>query len=164
MELKQRLRQGLEHARGFTDRILGEIQRDEDWIRRPTDNANHALWIAGHLAYATNAFIGFVDPSQKQVQENFPALFGKGSQLQDTLSAYPTPNEVVGLLSERGQVFLGLLDACSEEDFVRPVPQGPAFMHDVGAVFQLAAWHEALHAGQLTTIHRMLGNSPLTDR
>ena len=82
----------------------------------------------------------------------------------DDLSAYPAPSEVKDFLSERGRVFIEQLDQCSAEDLIREVPQGPKFMFDVGAVFQMAAWHETLHAGQLTIIHRMLGHSPLADR
>ena len=164
MDLQERLKRSLLHTRGFTDAVLGEIVSDDDWIRRPVPHSNHALWIAGHLGYATNAFIGFIDASQKQSPENYPTLFGKGSELVDDLAAYPKPAEVTKYLSERSEVFLSMLDQCSEEDFLREVSEGPAFMDDVGAVFQGAIWHEALHAGQLSVIHRMIGQSPLSDR
>ena len=164
MELKQRLRSGLEHSRGFTAKVLSEIESDADWIRRPVPAANHALWIAGHLGYATNGFIGMVDPARKRSQDDYAQLFGKGSQCVDELSAYPPPAVVKGFWLERSAAFVELLDACSEEDLTREVPQGPGFMPDVAAVFQMGVWHEALHAGQLTIIHRMLGQTPLTER
>lgn len=164
MELKERLKRGLLHTRGFTDRVLSEIKEPEDWIRRPADGVNHALWIAGHLGIATNSFIGLVDPTGSVDRETWKPLFGKGSQSIDDLTAYPAPSEVAGFLTERGNVFISLLEDCSDQDLCREVPGGPGFMYDVAAVFQMSAWHEALHCGQLTVIHRMIGQSPIADR
>ena len=164
MDLKVRLERALRHTRGFTDKVLSEIALAEDWVRRPVAGANHAMWIAGHLTYATNVFIGFVDPDNKDSPQDLAPLFGKGTQPLDDLSAYPAPAEISRYLTERGETFIGLLDDCSDDDLAREVPQGPAFMYDVGAVFQMAAWHEALHAGQLTVIHRMIGQTPIADR
>lgn len=164
MDLKARLKQGLEHSGGFTAAIVNEIPVGEQWVLRPTPNANHTLWIVGHLGTATNSFIGLVDPSQRDQREDFPALFGKGSQPKSELDAYPAVDEVMGYWSARSKAFIQLLDECSEADLQREVPKGPGFMHDVAAVFHMAAWHETLHAGQLTIIHRLIGQSPLADR
>lgn len=164
MQWKERVKRALQHTRGFTDRVLGEFAMAEDWIRRPAEGGNHALWIAGHLGYATNGFIGWVDPSRKVERDDYVTLFGKGSVPQDELSAYPPPGDVQAFLSERGTVLLELLDQCTDADLARPVSQGPAFMDDVGAVFQMAIWHESLHSGQLAVIHRMLGHLPISDR
>lgn len=164
MELKERLKRALQHSRRFTDKVLGEITRAEDWVRRPNASTNHAMWIAGHLGLATNSFIGFVDATKKDCREDLAPLFGKGSRPLDDLRAYPTPADVTSFLTERGRVFMGLLDRCADDDFTRQVTQGPSFMYDVGAVFQMAAWHETLHAGQLTVIHRMIGKTPIADR
>ncbi|MGI9474153.1 MAG: DinB family protein [Rubripirellula sp.] len=162
MSLKEQLRHGLEHTRGFTDQVLSEIVDDNDWVRRPVPDANHALWIAGHLAFATNAFIGFVDPTRKDNANDGASLFGKGIQSVEDLNAYPKPGDVAQYLTERGRTFIELLS--ETEDFDRVVTEGPAFMHDVGAVFQMAIWHEALHSGQLTVIHRMIGQPAFTSR
>ncbi len=164
MDLKERLRRGLQHTRWFTDRVLSEIRLPDDWVRRPCPTANHAIWIAGHLGLATNSFIGFVDSSKKVERDDWVPLFGQRTEPIDDLMAYPAPSEVAAFLTERGNVLIGLLDECSDDDFAREVSDGPAFMYDVGAVFQMAAWHEALHAGQLTVIHRMIGETPIADR
>ena len=164
MNLQERLRRALRHSRDFTDQILSEIPHEADWLRRPAPGANHALWIAGHLGYATNAFIGLVDPNEKDPRRDLVPLFGKGTQPQDDLSAYPATHDVRQFLTERGETFIRLLSRCSDDDLQREVPTGPAFMFDVAAVFQMAAWHESLHAGQLTVIHRMLGQTPIADR
>lgn len=164
MEFKERLKLALEHSRGFAHMIFSEITTDDDWIRRPVSGSNHALWIAGHLGYATNAFIGLVDPTAKLPADEYSTLFGKGTFPQDDLAVYPEPAKVFEFWAERSAAFIALLERCDESDLQREVPKGPAFMHDVGAVFQMSVWHEALHAGQLTVIHRMLGQSAITER
>jgi len=161
MDLKERLTRGLQHAQWFTDKVLSDITPGPDWLRRPVPEANHAMWIVGHLAVATNAFIGFVDPSKKDLPEEYGRLFGKGSQPTDSLDDYPAPEEVLAKQQERNKTFADLLQQCSPEDLEREVPEGPGFMFDVAAVFHMGAWHEALHGGQLTIIHRMLGNNPI---
>ncbi len=164
MELKERLKQGLEHSRGFTAKVFEEIREDADWIRRPVPGSNHALWIAGHLGYASNGFLGMVNPDKRESRDNWKTLFGKGSTPMDNPGDYPAPAEVFDYWSKRSAALIAELDACSGSDLEREVPEGPAFMHDVAAVFQMGVWHEALHAGQLSVIHRMIGQTPLTER
>ena len=79
MDLKERLKRALNHSRHFTDKVLG-VSMADDLVRRSVDGTNHALWIAGHLGLATNAFIGFVDPSKKDPREDLGPLFGMGTQ------------------------------------------------------------------------------------
>lgn len=165
MTLKERLRFGLEHARRVTDKILDEIQEPKDWLLRPAPNTNHAMWIAGHLAFTDNRFAIMLDQPSAIDLDHLKDRFGKFSQPQEELSAYPSVKEVRELMRDRRQNFLRILDNCSEEDLEKPTPEGaPPFMPNVGMVFQMAAWHEPIHTGQLTIIHRILGNAPLADR
>ncbi|MEW4530439.1 DinB family protein [Maioricimonas sp. JC845] len=165
MTLKERLKQALVHARSLTMGMLNEINDPQDWIRRPVPGSNHALWIAGHLGSADNAFIGFMHPNRKIQRDAYAELFGRGSVVRDELSDYPDAQELVAFMQDRRQVLLDILDGCSDEDFTRPTPEGaPPFMFDWGAVFQMTAWHESLHTGQLTVIHRMIGQPPLVGR
>ena len=165
MQLKERLRKGLIHARSFTLGILNEIENKEDWVRRPVPNSNHAMWIAGHLAYVDDVFSGIVDPTKAAPREDFKQLFGMGSTPLDSLSEYPDPQKVLEYLNDRRNAFFEALDGCTDEDFVKPTPDGlPDFIYDIGAVFQMSAWHESLHSGQLTVIHRMLGHQPIAGR
>lgn len=165
MLLKERLQFALVHARNVTEKILVELDRPEDWIVRPAVEANHALWITGHLAVTDNRLTRLIDKNRMIDLSDWHPLFGKGSSPIDDLSAYPTPDEVLERLRERRENLLDVLQACSETDFNKPTPEGaPFFMPNVGYVFQMAAWHEALHTGQLTIIHRKLGKTPLADR
>ena len=165
MELKERLRRSLSYSRKFTAKILSELETPADWLRRPLPGTNHAMWIAGHLALADNFFAGLIDLDKQITMENYSPLFGKGTAPLDDVDSYPPINEVLAKMEDRRSAILNLLEACKEDDFRRSTPdQAPPFMFDVGAVFQMAAWHESLHTGQLTIIHRSLGKTPLADR
>ena len=164
MDFKSRLKGALQHSHGFAAKVFSEINSTEEWLLRPAPGTNHALWIAGHLGIATDYFIKLIKPELSQPREEFGKLFGKGTEPQDDASAYPPAEEVVSYWSERSAAFIDCLDQCSEADLAREVTEGPAFMPDVATVFQLSVWHEALHTGQLTVIHRLIGQTPIADR
>ncbi len=65
MELRQRLRRALEFSRGFTERLLGDFKTPQEWVTPGVDGANHALWIAGHLAVADDAFTTMMAPAHR---------------------------------------------------------------------------------------------------
>lgn len=164
VDLRERLKRALVQARLVTERILSELERPEDWSFQVAPGTNHALWIAGHLAVADNAFIGKIDPTKKVTNERYASLFGKGSTLRPSAADYPAPDEIWAFLRDRRTVLLALLDTLPDSELAREVPPPPPFMYDVAAIFQMAAWHEAIHTGQLTMIHRVVGKSPLADR
>ncbi len=165
MDLKESFKGLLHQARWFTDKMLDEIENPEDWIRRAAPGTNHALWIAGHLGHAQNGFVSMADPTKGALREEFKGLFGKGSQPLDDLAAYPLVADIREYLRDRQNVFLEVLDAMDPADFARPTPEGaPKFLPNVGSLFPMWAWHETIHSGQLSTVHRVLGNQALSDR
>ena len=85
-----------------------------------------------------------------------------GSQPTNNPADYPPVEEVIAFMRERRQTLLEVLDAASEDDLAKPAPEGaPDFLPDVASVFEMAAWHEGLHSGQLSVARRGLGNAPL---
>lgn len=164
MNLKKRLKRGLIHSREVTKKLFSEFEKPEDWMVRAAPGSNHALWIAGHLMFAENYFTGLVDPSKKADLPEYAKLFGIGTTVSDNRDDYPPLEDVLEKLRERRNVYLKLLKDCSKKDLKREVKDGPPYMFDVAAVFQMSAWHEALHTGQLTVIHRKLGHSPIANR
>ncbi|MCG6156811.1 DinB family protein [Rubinisphaera margarita] len=164
-DIKQRFRHGLEVSRAATEKILDEFTNPEDWVRRPAPGTNHAMWIAGHLAVVDGRLSRFVSREYKCDLSKYLPLFAKSTTPLDNLSDYPPIEEVRQLMRDMRAMFLRALEECPEERFVEPTPDGvPPFFKNVGHVFQMAAWHEGIHTGQLSTIHRILGNRPLTDR
>lgn len=165
MEVKDNMSAMLIHARTFTEGVLAELKEEKHWFTRACPGGNHAMWITGHLAAAENAFVGLIRPEMKLDFAEYAKLFGRGSAPMDDASVYPERDDVLQVLRERRNALLQALQDCSLEDLSRAAPAGaPPFMTNIAKVFQGAVWHESLHSGQLTVIHRTLGNAPLGGR
>lgn len=165
MSVKDRLRAQMEKSRTFTEELLKEFETPEQWTHQVHDRANHALWFAGHMAVTDNFLIRILSPDQSLNDPEYQGRFGMGSQPTTDPNDYPTPESVVNVMRERRSVLLRLLDEIGEAELNDPTPEGaPDFLPDYCSVFEMAAWHEALHAGQITIAHRSLGNSPITGR
>ncbi|MCG8584748.1 MAG: DinB family protein, partial [Pirellulales bacterium] len=162
MSAKERLRGQLEFSRNFTEGLLQNFKTPEDFVFQVHPNANHAMWFVGHISHSDNFFISIIDPSKAVEKEGYGELFGMGSQPTSDASAYPSPEEALAFLRERRATLLEVLDNLSEEDLDKPTPEGtPDFLPTISSVLEMAAWHEGLHAGQVTVASRGLGNRPV---
>lgn len=162
MSLKQRLQGRLKAAREFSESLLAAFNNPREWTYQVHPQANHALWFAGHMAVSDNYFLSAVDSTKCRELPGFQEKFGMGSQPVNDPAAYPPPAEVVATMRERRQVLLGVLDQLSDQDLLMKTPPGtPDFLPDVASVFEMAAWHEGMHAGQVTVARRGLGHGPL---
>jgi hypothetical protein len=160
MSAKQRMRGRLEFARGFSESLLKKFKSPADFTHQVHAHANHALWFAGHIAQTDNFFIAITAPSKAVEKARYSELFGMGSQPTSDPAAYPPVEEVLDYMRERRKTLLDVLDSLSEEDLAKPTPEGtPAFLPDIASVFETAAWHEGMHAGQVTIASRSLGNT-----
>lgn len=162
MSHKQRLEQQLTRARQFSEKLLAAFQTPDCWVHQVHPRANHPLWFAGHMGVVDNFMISLVAPQRVAPRPEFQERFGVGSQPSGNLADYPPVDEVLAYMRERRATLLDILDGLSDDDLNRPTPKGaPDFLSDFGAVFQAAAWHEGLHTGQVSVVHRALGNPPL---
>jgi len=156
---------GLLFSRGFTNMLLNDFQTTEDWLSRPHDRANHAMWFTGHIGLTDNSVIGMLDPAQADRRPEFGDLFGRGSTPSDDPSDYPTPKEIRAWMEDRRNVLIKIIEMLAEEDFSQPTPpSAPDFLQTIGQALQFLPWHEGMHSGQVTVPHRALGHSPLADR
>lgn len=160
-----RLLAGLRFAREFSNGLLNEIDSDEQWLARPHERANHALWFAGHMGLVDNSTILLIAPRQAIRRDDFKPLFGMGSTPSDSLSDYPPVDEVKAWMDDRRAVLLQAAESLTDDDLNRTTPESsPPFIPTVGAALQFLIWHEGLHAGQITVVHRSLGHEPLAGR
>jgi hypothetical protein len=164
MDLKARVERQLKKVREVSETLLSAFNTPEQWTHQVHDKANHALWFAGHLGTVDNFMIRLLAPKQASIQEAYQEKFGMGSRPTSNPADYPQPKEVLEFMRERRRVLLGVLAGLSEEDLSKPAPRNaPEVMPDVGSIFEMAVWHEALHAGQMTIARRALGFAPLVD-
>jgi uncharacterized damage-inducible protein DinB len=164
VELKQRLERQLNLIRGMSRSLLAAFKTPQEWTYQVHDQANHALWFAGHVGTVDNFMISLLDPARAIQKPGYREKFGMGSRPTSDPADYPPPEEVVAFMEERRQAVLAILAELNQEALSRPTPEdAPKIMPDVGAIFEAAVWHEALHAGQVTVARRALGQAPMVD-
>ena len=162
MKLSDRLLRQLKQVRDTSEKLLDAFQSPEDWTYQLAPGTNHALWFAGHMAVSDNFWIGIVAPERANKMEQWETLFGTGSQPTSDPENYPPPAEVLDVMRERRRVLNELLAGRSDKALAKSTPAGSFEMcPDYGSVWELAIWHEALHAGQVTMVRRALGHAPL---
>lgn len=164
MDLKSRVERQLKKVREVTETFLTAFQSPDQWTLQVHDKANHPLWVAGHLGTVDNFLISLLVPDKAAMREGYPEKFGMGSRPTSNSADYPAPDEVLRFMRERRETLLEVFAALDDEDLAKPAPEGaPDIMPDVGSMFELAVWHEALHAGQVSIARRSLGFEPLAD-
>lgn len=163
MGVKERTEAQLKHARAFSEDLLTAFNTPEQWTHQVHENANHALWFAGHMGTVDNFMISLIDPSKCVEKADYNEKFGMGSQPTNNPADYPPVDEVLDFMRERRATLTEIFNSLSEEDLAKPTPESaPDFLPDYATVFEVCAWHEGLHSGQVSVARRALGNKPVT--
>ena len=84
----------LEFSRGATIKLLESIPPDAR-VLCPVKGANHATWIAGHIALTDNYFFKTVGGQSGALPESWESLFGMGSKCVSSSDAYPAWDEIM---------------------------------------------------------------------
>ena len=164
MSLKERLCRQLTSTRQLSESLLAAFKTPQQWVHQVHPGCNHALWFAGHMANTDNFLLSLVAPHMTIRLADYGSRFGMGSQPVNRVEEYPPHQQVLETMRERRRTLLEVLSDFSDEDLSRPTPAGsPDFLPDFAAVFEMANWHEAMHAGQLSVTRRSLGHKPLSD-
>lgn len=166
MDLKAHAFSSLKLARRLTSAMLADFNTLTDWIYQAHPDANHALWIIGHLGMADNAFISKFRPKLAEEPDGWKDIFWFGSQPNPNIKKYPPIDEVLEYFDGRRVVLLEVLEDLSMDELSAPAPpaeaQSPlAGAPNIGQVFFFIAYHEGMHSGQLSIARRGLGHSPL---
>ena len=162
MSLQQRLERQLHSTRQMSEKLLADFKTPHDWVHQVHPGCNHALWFAGHMANTDNFLLSLVSPTSAVALEDWSPRFGMGSQPTDQPDQYPPPETVLATMRERRAKLLEVLSQLTDDALAGKTPAGaPEFLPDFAAVFELAIWHEGLHAGQLSVTRRALGHKPL---
>ena len=150
----------LEFARRVTLGLLEDIPEDQR-LYQPFPGANHALWIVGHVAWDDNFFLTTLGGKQTDFPPAWNELFRAGSVLQQEPAAYPSLAEIRQQLDARRADWIGWFKSMDGDELVTPLPEDyQTFARDRAALMPSIAWHEGLHAGQLTVVRKALGLKP----
>jgi uncharacterized damage-inducible protein DinB len=150
----------LEFARRNTLAFLEEIPEDK-WCYQPFEGANHVAWILGHLAQSDNYFVTQLADRPNVMPPAWDELFGMGSRPTSDRARYPAPSELRDILRARREELITWVRGLPEKKLEAPLPEDwHPFAPTYGSLPDAIAWHEGLHAGQLTAIRKSLGIGP----
>ncbi len=162
MDTKQRLVLGMESARRFSEGVLSSFKTADEWTHQLFPGANHALWFAGHMAMVDNSFLKRVVPEKGVDKPEYVEKFGRGSKPVADPNNYPPAEEVLTFMRDRRTLMMAEIATFTDADLPKPLPQGfPPFLPDFGQLFAFFAWHEGMHAGQISMVRRALGHPPM---
>ena len=150
----------LNHARQQTLGLLSDVPQDK-LTHQPCAAGNHAIWIAGHIAYADDVFRSNLGNKPARCSDNWVKLFGMGSTPQADAGVYPSLSEVRNALADNREGLLAWFGSMNAEELAKPLPEDfRTFAANFGMLMTSIAWHEGLHTGQLTVVRKSLGLAP----
>jgi hypothetical protein len=150
-------------VRGNTLATLTDLT-PEQRLWQPAPGVNHAVWMAGHIAWSLDHLILDYCAGKGQLPEHYGSLFGIGSKLLDNPGGYPTCDELLDRMAAGHEAALAWLRAADEADLdARPMgfekldDRRRAMFASRGRCAWFHAQHEAMHAGQLGYLRRLAG-------
>lgn len=163
MNAKDVLKHSLNSAHGILTMFLQDLS-DADLLVRPVPGANHIAWQLGHLINAeANYFLPQVPGARvPELPVGFSQKHNKEAASSDDPKHFCTKAEYLSLYNKAREATLAALDSLSEADLERKVEGNLARLAPtLGALFQLGANHELMHAGQFSVVRRKLGKPVL---
>ncbi len=147
----------LDLARRSTLKLVQDIPPDK-LTHQPAPSTNHALWVLGHLACTDNFFLTSLAKLEPVIEESWNKLFGMGSEPTDDPQSYPSLDEVKAGLEKARTALADWCQSMDEQQLLSPLPdEMGSFAPNFAALMCSIAWHEGLHAGQLSAVRRSLG-------
>lgn len=136
---------------------------DSDLLLRTTPNANHVAWQIGHLI-VSEANIPRQIPSAKltELPAGFAPRYTKATANNDSPADFDKKADLMALYDRVRINTFATLDSLSEADLdVKTTGPMARLMPNYGALFNLLALHAMMHAGQVTSLRRLLGKPVL---
>ncbi len=132
---------------------------DDQWFAQAGEGTNHAMWIAGHLATSTGYFAEMMG-GENPAPESYHAIFDAGTEPSADRSLYPSPAEVRAEMEKGYAALRSALEGLSEAELAEPLSEDFQGFTRVEAAL-LTLWHDSFHAGQIASVRKAQGLSPL---
>ncbi len=146
----------------FNNDLLANTVKDlspEEWLRRPSDSANHMAWIVGHVIWARKMLLSRLGT---EWSATWLGLFARGVK-PDNDAAYPSPSTLLDAWRDVSGALTVALENASEEAMAAPAkqPGPPSSDGKESGVVNFLALHETYHVGQASYIRSWLGHKGL---
>ena len=146
----------MEFARRATSGFLNGVEGDL-FYKRFCETGGNAAYVAGHLAFTDEMTLESLAGQPGKMTEDEKKLFGGGAEPTENPVDYPSRERIMELFNERRESVIAYFKSLSDEELTAPVEGPMAQFGDTRAKLMASlAWHEAMHAGQLTVLRRQL--------
>jgi hypothetical protein len=147
----------LNFARQASNAFLNGIE--EQHFHRPfSPEGGTPAYIVGHLTSTDNMTLQMLAGRPSMLTEREQQLFGGGASPESQRGEYPSPSAMLQKMHEVRNALIGYFQGLSDAELNAPVEGPMAQFGDTRAKLMASlAWHEGMHAGQLTVIRRQLG-------
>ena len=136
---------------------------EERIAEQPVAGVNHPAWILGHLAFVADHVAGMLG-AEKQIPEQWAALFRPGSKPEANRSSYPSKAELLAALEQGCERLRQRAATATPEQLSQPTTN-PRAKETLPTAKEFVAFlltgHMGGHLGQLSSWRRMIGMPPL---
>jgi hypothetical protein len=152
-------------ARNYTHRLLEHVNPD-DWFRPSPGGVSHIAWQVGHLAFAQYRLAlerirGARSEDAGLISDDFLRLFGKGSIPDADPDKYPPPAAIRTVFDRVHRQVLQEIPRLDEGEWDKPVLRSHALLRTKIEALFWCSQHEAVHAGQIALLRRLVGHAPV---
>ncbi|MGN6369993.1 MAG: DinB family protein [Phycisphaerae bacterium] len=165
MSLIDPLLHTMNHSHSQLLKLVADLS-DDQLAFQPAPKTNHPAWVLGHQIQVDHSFLSLItgQPAPAGIDANWKTIYGNKSEPVSDKSKYKPKAFYLEKLAAVREQIIARLKQMKPEDFAAPHPD-PARRErfpTVGHMVMLyATWHEAYHAGQLSTWRRVQGLPPV---
>lgn len=150
----------LQLARRATLGLIEEIPEDK-LCTQVCEGGNHPKWVLGHLAWTDNYFLGKFAKQPSRLPDGWEDKFQMGSKPNPNAADYPPLGELQDVLAASREALIAWFAGLDEKQAAAELGDDfKTFAPTLGHLASSLAWHEGLHAGQISAVRRYLGFGP----
>lgn len=133
------------------DKFTSDLS-DQEYFVVPTEGANHAAWIVGHIAVSEDSMSAAVAGGKKRLGEDLYKLFQGGTACVQDASKYPSRKAIDELFKNARAHCIEALKAFDVNRWDEKMPDSfsAQLFPTRGSYWNLIGTHHFWHIGQLT--------------
>ncbi len=146
-----------ETSKFLIDKLTADLS-DEEYFRSPTDKANHAAWIVGHIASSEDWVTAILTGTERRIPDSTRELFRGGSACRPDPSIYPSRKEIDTMFRDARTRAVEAVLGFDETRWSEASPEDAAqAFPTLGTLCSMLGFHPFWHIGQLTMCRAALG-------
>jgi hypothetical protein len=160
----QSVNEAIAHSLTVSQALLNRYTNDlksEEYLHRPTDKANCAAWLIGHVTLSDRRTLEALGGDPPPLPDGFAQRFSRDEGCPQA-GDFGDVTGLMGIFNENRNRLIETVRRATAQQLNTPLERGiPPMAKTAGELANFMAAHVAMHAGQITIIRRSLGKPPL---